>query len=153
METMQTRSAVESGGKTKNLSNLSAESNAVTWFEIPVLDIERAKKFYETILDIRLVTQETESDIEAMVLFPRLPDTSMGRSNVVSGALIKADRLHPAGDGTLIYLNANPSLDPVIRRVETAGGKILQPKKKNPAGYVCIFIDSEGNKMGLYAGA
>ena len=153
METKQAqRPAATQTGKTKNLSKLSGESNAITWFEIPVSDIKRAKKFYETVLDIQLVSAKAEGDMQAMELFPRLPDVSMGRTDVVSGALIKADRLHPAGDGILIYLNANPELDEAIARIAPAGGKVILPKTKNPAGYVCIFEDTEGNKMGLYAG-
>jgi predicted enzyme related to lactoylglutathione lyase len=153
METKQAqRPAAPQAGKTKNLSKLSAESNAITWFEIPVSDMKRAKKFYETVLDIQLTTAKAEGDMEAMELFPRLPDVSMGRTDVVSGSLIKADRLHPAGDGILVYLNANPELDKIIGRITPAGGKIVLPKTKNPAGYVCIFEDTEGNKMGLYAG-
>jgi uncharacterized protein len=153
METKQAqRPTSTQAGKTKNLSKLSAESNAITWFEIPVTDIKRAKKFYETLLDIQLTSAKPEGDIEAMELFPRLPDVSMGRTDVVSGSLIKADRLHPAGDGIMIYLNANPDLDKVIARIAPAGGNIILPKTKNPAGYVCIFEDTEGNKIGLYAG-
>jgi predicted enzyme related to lactoylglutathione lyase len=90
--------------------------------------------------------------MEAMELFPRLPDVSMGRTDVVSGSLIKANRLHPAGDGVLIYLDANPELDQAIERIVPAGGKVILPKTRNPAGFVCIFEDTEGNKMGLYAG-
>ena len=153
METKQANRPTENTGKTRNLSKLSAESNAATWFEIPVVDMERAKKFYETVLDIKWVTQKTEDGMDFMELFPRLPNTIMGRSDVVSGALIKADRLRPAGDGTVIYLNANPSIDKAIEGATSAGGRIILPKKKNPAGYVAIIIDSEGNKMGLYAGA
>ena len=153
METKQAQRPVATqDGKTRNLSKLSAESNAITWFEIPVSDMKRAKNFYETVLDIKLVSAKAEGDIEAMELFPRLPDVSMGRTDVVSGSLIKADRLHPAGDGILIYLNANPELDKVIARIAPAGGKVILPKTKNPAGYVCIFEDTEGNKMGIYAG-
>jgi predicted enzyme related to lactoylglutathione lyase len=153
METKQApRTPAKNPAKTKNLSKLSAETNAITWFEIPVSDMQRAKKFYETILAIKLVSQKAEGGVEAMELFPRLPDGSMGRSDVVSGSLIKAGRLHPAGDGILIYLNANPDLDKAIARIEPAGGKLILPKTKNPAGYVCIFMDSEGNKMGLYSG-
>jgi uncharacterized protein len=154
MQTQQAHQSVtENPGKTKNLGKLSAQTNAITWFEIPVTDMERAKKFYETILDIKLVTQKTEGDIEAMELFPRLPDTIMGRSDVVSGGLIKAKRLHPSGEGTLIYLNANPDIAKTIERVESAGGKIILPRTKNPAGYASIITDTEGNKIGLYAGA
>jgi uncharacterized protein len=153
MENIQTQRRPEvQAGKTKNLAKLSAESNAITWFEIPVSDITRAKKFYETVLDIKLITAKPEGGIEAMELFPRLPDVSMGRTDVVSGSLIKADRLRPAGDGILIYLNANPEIDKAIARIVPAGGKLILPKTKNPAGYVCIFEDTEGNKMGIYAG-
>jgi uncharacterized protein len=137
---------------TRNLSKLSANTNAVTWFEIPVKNMNRAKEFYETILDINLVDTGGEKKGEEMVLFPRLPDVSMGRTDMVSGSLIKADRLHPSGDGILIYLNANPSIGKVIARIEKAGGKIIQPKTKNPAGWICIFTDTENNKMGLFAG-
>ncbi|HEY4151377.1 MAG TPA: VOC family protein [Chitinophagaceae bacterium] len=154
METKQAhRPATTEAGKTRNLSKLSAESNAITWFEIPVSDMKRAKKFYETVLDIKLVTAKAEGDMEAMELFPRHAEGSMGRTDVVSGSLIKANRLHPAGDGILIYLNANPELDKAIARIAPAGGKLILPRTKNPSGYVCIFEDTEGNKMGLYAGS
>jgi len=153
METKQAPHTKISQDQTHNLAKLSAESNAITWFEIPVTDMERAKKFYETVLDIKLVTQKAEAGTDAMALFPRLSGGSMGRSDVVSGSLIKAERLHPAGDGVLIYLNANPNLDQAIAQIEKSGGKLLLPKTKNPAGFVCIFMDTEGNKMGLFAGS
>jgi predicted enzyme related to lactoylglutathione lyase len=153
MENIQTQHhPVVQTGKTRNLSKLSADSNAITWFEIPVRDMKRAKEFYEIVLDIKLISAKAEGGMEAMELFPRLPDVSMGRTDVVSGALIKADRLHPAGDGIMIYLNANPEIDKAIARISPAGGKLILPKTKNPAGYVCIFEDTEGNKMGMYAG-
>jgi hypothetical protein len=87
METKQAqRPAASQADKTKNLSKLSEESNAITWFEIPVSDMKRAKKFYETVLDIQLTTAKAEGDMEAMELFPRLPNVSMGRTDVVSGS-------------------------------------------------------------------
>jgi hypothetical protein len=137
---------------TKNLNKLSAHTNAVTWFEIPVSNMKRAKEFYETVLNIKLVDTGGEKRGEEMVLFPRLPDVSMGRTDMVSGSLIKSDRLHPSGDGIMIYLNANPSIDKAIARIEKAGGEIILPKTKNPAGWVCIFTDSESNKIGIYSG-
>jgi hypothetical protein len=115
--------------------------------------MQRAKEFYETILDINLIDAKGEKENEEMVLFPRLSEGAMGRSDMVSGNLIKSDRLHPAGDGLMIYLNANPSIDKVIERIEEGGGKIILPKTKNPAGFVSIFMDTEGNKIGIYAGA
>jgi uncharacterized protein len=153
METRNvTKPATETSPKTRNLAKLSDESNALTWFEIPVTDIKRATKFYETVLDTTLVIQNPESGAEAMALFPRQKEGSMGRSDVVSGALVKSGKLHPSKDGIVIYLNANPSLDKALENVEPAGGKIILPKTKNPAGFVGIMIDTEGNKIGLFAG-
>src|ERR1700743_97169 len=135
MVIMETKHAHRPGaantGKTKDLSKLSAESNAITWFEIPVLDIKRAKKFYETVLDIKLVSAKAEADIEAMELFPRLSGVSMGRTDVVSGSLITANRLRPTGDGIMIYLNANPDLDKAIARIAPAGGTVILPRTQN----------------------
>jgi predicted enzyme related to lactoylglutathione lyase len=144
--------AKETTGKTKNLSKLTANANAVTWFEIPVREMKRAKEFYETVLDIELLDAKGEKENEEMALFPRLEEGAMGRSDMVSGNLFKGERLKPSGEGIIIYLNANPSIDKAIARVEEAGGKIILPKTKNRAGYVSIFMDTEGNKMGIFAG-
>jgi predicted enzyme related to lactoylglutathione lyase len=134
------------------LQKLSAKTNAINWFEIPVTDLNRATKFYETILDIKMQIPKPEHG-EEMAFFPRLPDTIMAMSGIVSGALVKSDRLKPSKDGALIYLNASPSLQPVVDKIEAAGGKVLMPKTKIPAGYISVFIDTEGNKVAVHAGA
>ena len=133
------------------LKKISPTNNVLNWFELPVSDMIRAKKFYETILSIKLVTQKAETTGEEMTLFPRLPKGSMGLSGVLSGALIKGKRLKPSKDGVLIYLNASPSIQKVIDKVEDAGGKITVPKTKNPAGFIAVIIDTEGNQVGLHA--
>ena len=134
------------------LKKLSAKTNAINWFEIPVTNTQRAKKFYETILDIELIVQNGDKN-EEMILFPRLPDTIMALSGTLSGCLVKNEKAKPSMDGILIYLNASPSIQKVIDKIESAGGKVLQPKIKIPAGYIAIFSDTEGNKVGLSAGA
>ena len=35
--------------------------NAISWFEIPTIDIERAQKFYEAIFQIKLEPLETDN--------------------------------------------------------------------------------------------
>ena len=135
------------------LKKISAKTNAVNWFEIPVTNIERAKKFYETILAIKMITPKTEDGRDEMVLFPRLPDTIMALSGILSGCLVKSKKSKPSKEGMLIYLNASPSIQKVIDKIESAGGKILLPKTKIPAGLISIFTDTEGNRVGLSAGA
>ena len=88
------------------IKKLSAENNAITWFEIPVVDIDRARTFYESILDIKMETMENGNPEEKTVFFPRKPKTIMAKSGILSGCLVKSKRLKPSINGPLIYLNA-----------------------------------------------
>lgn len=122
--------------------------NAISWFEIPTTDIERAKNFYETIFQITLAPLET--DDFKMRMFP-LDDPMNG----VGGALVKTDGFHvpSATDGPLIYLNGNPDVKIILDRVEAAGGKIMVPKTmiSKEYGYMAVFIDTEGNRIALHS--
>jgi predicted enzyme related to lactoylglutathione lyase len=132
---------------------ISAETNAINWFEIPVADTERAKKFYETILDIKMDTQFIGETNEELTFFPFEKDVVRATSGKVSGVLVKNDRTKPSLEGTRVYLNANPSIQTVVDKVEPAGGKLIVPVTKIMAGFFAIIIDTEGNKVGLHAGS
>jgi len=131
------------------MEKLSANTNALNWFEIPVTDTARAKKFYETILDIQLQTQEMMG--MEMTFFPFDMQANNGK---VSGSLVKGPMHKPSMDGSIVYLNANPSIQAVIDKIEKAGGKILMPRTliKEDIGYMAFFADTEGNRMALHAG-
>ena len=130
--------------KTKNIMDSSV--NILNWFEVSVSDIKRAKKFYETIFSITMEEQEMMG--MKMVGFP----SEMGNGKA-SGALVQSEMHKPSTDGAVIYLNANPSIQSVIDRIETSGGKVVMPKTQiSPEiGNMAFFIDSEGNKVGLHA--
>ena len=127
------------------------ETNAITWFEIPVTDMNRAKKFYETIFDMEMKTQYMEETNEELTFFPFTPNVIRATSGRVSGVLVKNDRVKPSDHGTMVYLNANPVIQKILDKIEPAGGKVILPKKKIMAGYVAVFMDTEGNKVGLHA--
>lgn len=133
------------------IKKLSADSNAITWFEIPVTNLERARTFYETILNIKMETMEEGSPDEKTVFFPRKPKTIMAKSGILSGCLVKSKRIKPSANGPLIYLNAYPSIQKVIDKIVPAGGKIIMDKTEIPAGMIAVFIDTEGNKLALHA--
>jgi uncharacterized protein len=135
------------------MEKLNEKNNVITWFEIPVLDTKRAKKFYETILDINMNTQYIGETKEEMTFFPAVPGVIQATSGRVSGALVKNERSKPSKEGTLVYLNAYPSIQTVIDKIEAAGGKIVVPKFKMVAGYFSIFIDPEGNKVAIHSEA
>lgn len=134
------------------MEKLSAKTDVITWFEIPVLDTARAKKFYETILDIDMRTQVFPETDEELTFFPSLPGVIQAGSGRVSGALVRNDRSKPSMEGTTVYLNAYPVLQTVIDKIEAAGGKVILPRTEIPAGYISVFIDTEGNKVAIHAG-
>lgn len=121
--------------------------DAISWFEIPTTDINRAQKFYETIFEMKMEGLEFEGI--KMRMFP-LDDPMTG----VGGALVQTDGFHNPSekDGTLIYLNGNPDLQKVLDKVESAGGKIQMPKTEiSPEyGFMAVLIDTEGNRIGLH---
>jgi predicted enzyme related to lactoylglutathione lyase len=123
-------------------------SNSLNWFEIPVLDISRAKKFYETIFDIQMMDMPEMMGMK-MAGFPA--DMGSGKAN---GGLAQSAMHKPSMEGVVIYLNANPDISAVVNRIEGAGGKILMPVTtiSKDIGSMAFFTDTEGNKMGLHAG-
>ncbi len=133
----------------QKLKKIDEQTNVVTWFEIPVTDIDRAQKFYETILDIKMV-KRTDGDDEA-VFFPFDPNVIQATSGRVTGVLSKSERNKPSANGTVVYINATPNIQDVLDRVEKAGGKVISPTIQIPPGFIALIIDSEGNKVGLHS--
>ena len=123
-------------------------NNAISWFEIPTTDINRAQKFYETIFGISMVPMDFPNI--KMRMFPL--DNMMTQ---VGGALVDSGGFHKASatDGPLIYLNANPDVQNILDRVVAAGGSIMVPKTEiSPEyGFMGVFIDTEGNRIGLHS--
>ena len=124
-------------------------TNAINWFEIPVADFDRAKKFYETIFSYQM--PESQMGLSRMGFF--LYDFKSGK---VGGAIVHNPELYtPVDNGTLVYLNCQPDLQVVLDKVEAAGGKILEPKTiispEQNLGYWALIKDSEGNKVALHS--
>ncbi|MBL0199540.1 MAG: VOC family protein [Chitinophagaceae bacterium] len=122
--------------------------NAISWFEIPTTDINRAQKFYETIFGINMIPMDMPNI--KMRMFP-LDDmmTQVGGALVDSGGFHKAS----ATDGPLIYLNGNPDVQHVLDKVVAAGGSIMVPKTEiSPDyGFMAVFMDTEGNRVALHS--
>jgi uncharacterized protein len=124
-----------------------AKLHAISWFEIPTTDLERATKFYETIMGVKLEPMDMPN--LKMRMFP-VEDMMSG----ISGALTYApDFYQPMANGTLVYLNANPDVEIVLGKVEAAGGKVVVPKTEiSPEiGFMGVFIDTEGNRVALHS--
>ncbi len=122
--------------------------NAISWFEIPTTDIDRAQKFYESIFGITMMPMDLPNI--KMRMFPL--DDMMTQ---VGGALVDSGGFHKPSvtDGPLIYLNAHPAVQNVLDKVTEAGGSIMVPKTEiSPEyGFMGVFTDTEGNRIGLHS--
>ncbi len=117
--------------------------NVSHWFELPAEDLDRAKLFYESVFGFELVS-ETNGGYE-MLAFP-MDSNSFGSG----GALMKGFGYKPSLEGPIVYLSVD-EIDEITPKIESAGGKIFVPKKNiGEYGFICIFGDSEGNRVGLY---
>jgi len=121
--------------------------NALNWFEVPVTDFERAKKFYESIFDYQMPENQVGEAKMGFFLY----DFQGGK---VGGAIVKRPGFHiPSEQGSLIYLNCQPDLQIVLDRVEKSGGKSLLPKTLvgEGLGYWALITDTEGNRIALHS--
>jgi uncharacterized protein len=122
--------------------------NAISWFEIPATDLDRAAKFYETIFRISLHSLDLPNI--KMRMFPL--DDMLSQ---VGGAVVDSAGFHKPSttDGPLIYLNGNPDVQNILDKVEAAGGQIQVPKTMiSPEnGFMAVILDTEGNRIALHS--
>jgi hypothetical protein len=125
-----------------NKDIIQKKSNPVVYFEIPVIDIDRATKFYSTVFNFKFDTAIIDNN--EMALFPFTQEDSG-----ISGALAMGEIYKPTKDGVLIYFNTD-NIDETLRLANANGGQILYPKTDNGIGHVAEFEDTEGNRIALY---
>ncbi|WP_027067507.1 VOC family protein [Maribacter sp. Hel_I_7] len=116
----------------------------ISIFEIPATDISRAVDFYQAILDVNI--EKMDFPEMQMGIFPY-------EGQMVTGVIMKAEGYKPSADGVTIYLNGGDNLQIILDKVEENDGKIIVPKSlhADESGYYAIFLDSEGNKIGLHS--
>lgn len=118
-----------------------AYPNRVVWAEIPVRDLPRAKKFYETVLQEPLKDDNTGPDPMAMLPYP--------------GGAGAAGHLYPGkpasnGEGATVHLAVFDDLKNAMKRVEQGGGEVVSDVISIPAGGFFYAIDTEGNSVGFF---
>jgi predicted enzyme related to lactoylglutathione lyase len=122
---------------------MSDRTNTVNWFEIPVVDFDRAVEFYQHVFAVTL-TLNTVGAIR-MAWFPMSRDAPGA-----SGSLMQADGYEPSEIGAVVYF-AVASVDDALRRAEERGGQVLVPATSIGAhGIIAHVRDSEGNRIGIH---
>ncbi|WP_264521272.1 VOC family protein [Flavobacterium sp. N1994] len=120
--------------------------NTLNWFEIPATDFARAKAFYATVLDAQI-----QEDPNPHMQYAYLP--SDPQKGGFGGAIASGENFVPATTGTTVYLDGGNDLSVPLSRVESAGGTIILPKTDigENRGFIALFIDTEGNKVGFHS--
>lgn len=119
------------------------KKNPVVYFEIPVLDLDRASNFYSIVFETTL-TQDVV-DGYRMAFFE-----SSGESFGATGALVVGDVYIPSHQGCFLYFGVE-SIDETVARALEHGGSVLYPKKSNgDLGFVAEIQDTEGNRIALH---
>ncbi len=123
------------------------EHNVIGWVEIPVVDMDRAKRFYETVFGFEIQVHEFNELL--MGWFP-MAEGKMG----ASGSLVKHEEWYTPSDtrGPLVYFSS-ADLQRELDRVGEAGGIVVQPKTQisEEFGFMGVFLDSEGNRIALHS--
>ncbi len=134
--------------ETQRIDTATSKSNTmksyISIFEIPASEISRAINFYQEIFNINI--ERMDMPQMQMGIFPYT-------EQMVTGVIIKADGYNPSADGVTIYLNGGDNLQVILDKVENKGGKVLVKKTEHAdgSGYFALFLDSEGNKIGLHS--
>ena len=121
-------------------------TNTVGWFEIYVQDMDRAKKFYESVLQIQLSDLPTGDDSMLMSAFP-CDMTTYG----AGGALVQMQGCPSGGNSVLVYFSCD---DCAVQasRVAANGGQVIKEKFSiGEYGHIALAIDTEGNTFGLHS--
>ncbi len=119
-------------------------NNPAVWFEIYVQDMERARKFYESVLHVKF--EKLNSPEIEIWAFPM----DMDRPGA-SGALVKMDGFDSGGNSTLVYFSCK---DCAVEagRVASSGGRIQREKMSiGEYGFIALAFDTEGNMFGLHS--
>jgi len=115
--------------------------STIVHFDVPVNDIERAKKFYKELFGWKIERMPGEMEYYGISTFDE-----NGKEGVGGGMGLRGD---PSQSITNYF--GVPSIDTHLKKVEELGGKMIMPKTKIPGyGYLAICMDTENNLFGLW---
>jgi predicted enzyme related to lactoylglutathione lyase len=117
--------------------------NPVMWFEIPVVDMDRSKTFYEAVFGHKL---------NVVTMGPRQMAMFSMEIGIpgIGGALVKEETFVPSYSGSVVYFSV-PDITETLAKVIESNGKVLVPKTAiGEYGFCGYFADTEGNRIGLH---
>tara|TARA_Y100001972_G_scaffold119141_1_gene160069 strand:+ start:6970 stop:7479 length:510 start_codon:yes stop_codon:yes gene_type:complete len=129
---------------TMNPKSLETMKSFISIFEIPATDFDRALAFYQSVLSV---------DIQAIDMQGMQMGLLPSEGQLVSGVITKGEGYEPSANGVLVYLNGGDDLQLMLDKVAANGGEVILPKTliDEENGYFALFLDTEGNRMGLHS--
>lgn len=122
------------------MSDLNSASNRFVWVDIPVIDLDRAQKFYEAVLAIP-VPKDQFGDYQFCVL---------DHHNGNGGCLVPNGEV--SDKGPLVYMNVNNRIRDAVAKTEANGGSVISAIEPiGPHGFRAVVRDSEGNRIALHS--
>lgn len=113
-----------------------------SWVEIPVLDLERAMRFYQSVLGLP-ASEVYANEVRRVTILPTVSESA-------GVALNQTANFAPSNQGVLVYFRLDGDLQGALDRVAGAGGAIVAPKQLwEPGGFYAIVQDTEGNLFAL----
>jgi predicted enzyme related to lactoylglutathione lyase len=123
------------------MSDFNAQHNRVVWFDLPVVDLDRAGAFYQAVLGVK-VHKENFGDVAFCVV-----EHEQG-----NGGCLVVDPAKVSSGGPLMYLNVDGRIRDAVASVTRLGGKVLQDVHAiGPHGFRAVVQDSEGNRVALHS--
>ena len=124
------------------MSDLNSTHNRAVWFDIPVVDLDRAAAFYRAVLGIDVM----RSDFDGFSFCVLQHDDGNGGCLVPNADEVSANK------GILLYMNVNGRIRDAMSRIGASGGTIVEPTRAiGPHGFRAVVLDSEGNRIALHS--
>jgi predicted enzyme related to lactoylglutathione lyase len=126
------------------MATVAKKTHIANWFEIPVKDMGRARKFYEKVFDVELSLEEMGG--MKLAMFPFTEDAPGA-----AGALLQGPSYEPSHAGTVVYFTVD-DIEETLRRINGAGGKTIMPRTSiGEYGFIAHYEDTEGNRLALHS--
>jgi len=114
-------------------------TNKLTHFAIHIDDVERAKKFYDSVFDWGFNSYGQDDFLQITA------DKSENGELIGAMQSRKYSSVGEKINGFECTIGVE-NIDEIINKVESSGGKILMPKTSIPhVGCIAKFLDTEGN--------
>ncbi len=120
----------------------------LAYFEVPVDDLERAKKFYKEVLGWEIKKSEMMED--APPDYQSVMTGKSAKNTLNSGGMYKRSKDMPP-DTRMVSYAVVPDIDKALSTAESLGGKVVMPKMAiKGVGQVAQVRDTEGNTIGVW---